>query len=421
MIRVAVVGTGAIARSHAEGFLRFPDRCRITALVDIDLEKARKLRNELGLDEGGQDAATGPDGSRGGVQAVDGGSDQVTVLSDYRELLHATGGDADRSAGPAVDLVSICLPPSLHAEAAIAFLSHGVHVLVEKPMALSLEECDRMVAAAAESGALLSVVAQNRFTQAMWRLKTVLDTGLLGKALYRRIDSVWWRGANYYDLTWRGTWASEGGGPTLNHAVHHIDLFLWMAGVPVEVQAVMGNLAHTNSELEDISLATLRYADGSMAQITSSVIHHGEQQSLEFQGEHAMVSLPWAAAAYTAMGNGFPERNAALEEKLHDAYHNAPELPFEGHTAQVADVLQAIESGGAPLVDGIAGRTTMELITAIYKAATTGMPVKLPLGREDPFYTRERFLQQVPRFHTKTRSVESFAETRITLGRDFSR
>lgn len=288
-------------------------------------------------------------------------------------------------------------------------------------MALSLEECDRMVTAATQSGSLLSVVAQNRFTQAMWRLKTVLDTGLLGKTLYRRIDSVWWRGANYYDLTWRGTWASEGGGPTLNHAVHHIDLFLWMAGVPVEVQAVMGNLAHGNSELEDISLATLRYADGSMAQITSSVIHHGERQSLEFQGEHAMVSLPWAAAAYTALGNGFPERNTALEEKLHDAYHNAPELPFEGHTAQVADLLLAIESGGSPLVDGVAGRSTMELITAIYKAATTGTPVKLPLDRDDPFYRRERFLQQVPRFHTKTRSVESFAETRITLGRDFSK
>ncbi|HAK93624.1 MAG TPA: oxidoreductase, partial [Planctomycetes bacterium] len=192
MHRIAIVGAGAIADSHIQAYARCGAPCTIAALVDLYPEKARAKAAKHGLD--------------------------AAVFKSCDELLAAGGCDA----------ASVCLPPFEHAAASIALLRAGVHVLVEKPMAVSLEECDGMLAAAAESGAVLSVVAQNRFTTPMVKLKRVLEAGLIGRLLHARADSFWWRGGNYYDLWWRGTWEREGGGCTMNHAVHHVDLFLWL-------------------------------------------------------------------------------------------------------------------------------------------------------------------------------------------------
>ncbi|MET1168283.1 Gfo/Idh/MocA family oxidoreductase, partial [Bacillus velezensis] len=173
------------------------------------------------------------------------------AVTDYTELLAQN-----------IDLVSVCTPPYTHASIACDFMQAGAHVLVEKPMASSLEEADLMLRAAQESGKLLSVVAQNRFTTPMMKLKGVLDSKRMGPIVHVQVDSFWWRGHNYYDLWWRGTWEKEGGGCTLNHAVHHIDAMLWMMGPPVELQAMMANTAHDNAEVEDISMAMLRFQEG---------------------------------------------------------------------------------------------------------------------------------------------------------------
>ena len=143
-----------------------------------------------------------------------------------------------------VQLAAVCLPPFVHAPATVDLLDAGVNVLLEKPMAPTLAECDAILAAAGRSGQLLSVVAQNRYKTPMMKLKQVLDSGMIGRILHAQVDSFWWRGSRYYDLWWRGTWAKEGGGCTMNHAVHHIDLFQWMMGMPDEVQAVVTNLNH---------------------------------------------------------------------------------------------------------------------------------------------------------------------------------
>lgn len=172
-------------------------------------------------------------------------------VQDYKELLH---GD--------IDLVSVCTPPYTHAPITIDFLQAGKHVLVEKPMSSSLKECDEMNEAARQSGKILSVVAQNRFKTPMMKLKSVLESGLAGPIVHVQVDSFWWRGHCYYDLWWRGTWEKEGGGCTLNHAVHHIDAFLWMAGRPSELQAFMSNTSHDNAEVEDLSVAMLRFPTG---------------------------------------------------------------------------------------------------------------------------------------------------------------
>jgi len=389
VIDVAVVGAGAIAPSHVEAYLRFPERCRIVAVVDIYPEKARRLVERFGLD--------------------------AVVADDVHDVLGASARSAGL-AGGAPDLVSVCTPPATHAPITVDALDAGSAVLVEKPMATSLEECDAMLAAAERSGKLLSVVAQNRFRTPMMRLKRTLDEGLAGRILHAQVESYWWRGPSYYDLWWRGTWQSEGGGPTLNHAVHHLDALQWTMGLPVEVQAVMANLAHESSEVEDLSIAVMRFADGSLGQATSSVVHHGEEQQMVFQGQRARVSVPWRVYASSPRANGFPDRDLDVEAEIERFASSVPVLVHEGHVGQIDDVLRGLEGGGRPLVDGAQGRRTLELISAIYAAAVTGETVRLPIERDSAFYSSRGLLESAPRYHDKLHSLTEFASNEITTG-----
>ncbi|MDR0709145.1 MAG: Gfo/Idh/MocA family oxidoreductase [Spirochaetaceae bacterium] len=263
MLNVAIIGMGTVSSLHIEAYLGFPRRCRITHLVDSFSEKIEQKKKAYKLSAG--------------------------VYSDYKQILD----------DPAIDLVSICTPPYVHAEMAVAFLKAGKNVIVEKPMAASLEECDAVIKAVKKSGRVFSPVAQNRFTDPFMKLKKTLDTGKAGKVVHAQVDSLWWRGHCYYDLWWRGLWEKEGGGCTLNHAVHHIDLLGWMLGRPDKVSAMLSNTSHDNAEVEDISAAVMLYgggglcAKGALAQVTGSVIHHGEEQQLVFQGEKARISAPW--------------------------------------------------------------------------------------------------------------------------------
>jgi predicted dehydrogenase len=382
MTGVAVLGTGAIARVHVDGYKTFEDRCAIRTLCDTFPEKADALAGEKELKN-------------------------TVSCADYRKAI-------DR---PDVDLVSICLPPSLHAESAIFALQAGKHVLLEKPMASSLEECDAIINAAEKAGKKLSVVSQNRFRTPIMRLKRVIDSGLAGRIVHGAVNSYWWRGQSYYDLWWRGTWEKESGGCTLNHAVHHADLLLWMMGSPERAHAFFANLNHHNSEAEDFSSTVLVYPNGAAAQLTASLVHHGEEQEMIFQGEKARISFPWDVHASASLENGFPERDPETEKSIRELYESLPALEHEGHEAQIENILDSIESGTALLVDGESGRNTIELIFGIYKSAVTGTAVSFPLTQEDPFYRRETMLPLLPRFHRKTKSLENFGTSSITLGR----
>lgn len=381
MIRVAIVGTGVIAGAHLDAYTAFAERCQIVAMSDIYEEKAEQRKKQYQL--------------------------SCDIVSDYHDLLERDD----------IDVVSVCTPPFTHADIAVDFLNAGKHVLVEKPMASSLIECDRMNEAMEKSGKILSIISQNRFYDPVMRLKQLLSKDLIGKVLHAQVDSFWWRGYSYYDLWWRGTWEKEGGGPTLNHAVHHIDMFHWLMGMPNQVQAVMSNTAHHNAEVEDLSIALFKYDDGALAQITSSVVHHGEEQQIILQGERARISTPWKAYASTSKQNGFPERNTELEQKLQSFYESVEDLKYTGHKGQIDNVLNAVETGGKVLIDGYAGRNTLELITAIYQAATEGKAVTLPLQADSPFYTKEGIMANAPRFYEKKNSVENFDRNEITLGR----
>lgn len=382
MLKVAIVGAGAIANTHIEAFLKLKEKCQIVAIADISREKAQEKVERFGL--------------------------HASVFDDHQELL----ADVDP------DLVVILTPPFTHKDVTIECINAGVNVLLEKPMAPSLQDCDEMIAAAKKNSKLLSVVAQNRYKTPMMKLKKVLDSGMAGKILHAQVDSFWWRGKNYYDLWWRGTWEKEGGGCTLSHAVHQIDLFQWMMGMPAEVQAVITNLNHENSEVEDFSTAVLVYADGRIGQITSSLVHHGENQRLILQGEKASISAPWRVQASNAMDNGFPEENSSLEEQIDTFYKELSEVVYDGHLGQIANVLAALEGTEELLIDGVEGRKTIELVTGIYQSGFTGKRVKLPMTPKDAFYSRDGILKNTFHFHEKTRSIKSASEN-ITFGSEY--
>jgi len=381
MLTIGIVGTGGIARAHIDGYQRFGEECEIVALCDPAPGRAEALRAELGLE---------------GARVYD---DAAAMLAAER-----------------LDLVSVATPPSTHASLTIAALEAGVDVLVEKPMAPSLEECDAMIAAATANGRLLSVVAQNRFRDDIATLKEVLDSGLAGPVTHAQVSSAWWRGTEYYDLWWRGTWESEGGGCTLNHAIHHLDMTLWMLGSPKAVTSVLTNAAHENAEVEDLSVSVLQY-DRALAEVTASVVSHGEEQAIVVQGRDARVSQPWKVVAQTANPNGFPdpegdpERVAAIEAVA--AAHRP--LAHTGHAGQIGDMLDAVRERRRPAVGGEDGRRAIELVTAIYESGIERRTVDLPLSPDDPFYRTGTLVERAPHFFSKTASVGELPGA-ITVG-----
>lgn len=384
MINVAIVGTGNIAHAHVEGLLTFKDRCKIVALCDIYPHKAEQMKEQFGL--------------------------QCAIFDSHEAML---------ASGLSIDNVHVCAPPYVHSEIAINSMNAGCNVVVEKPMATCLRECDEMLEAEKRNQVTMACIAQNRFQNSIYKLKQVVDSGLAGKICCAQVDSFWWRGHCYYDLWWRGLWEKEGGGPTLNHAVHHIDMLNWLEGkMPDEVMAIISNVMHDNSEVEDISIACLGYEDGSIAQVTSSVVHHGEEQGIVLQCADAKLSAPWDVKAEITQNNGFPvpDGNEELKKKILSFYQNIPDLKYEGHTGEIDDILSAIEKGTRPMITGIDGRKTVELITAIYKAGFLKQMVKLPISSKDEFYEFDGILKKAVHFNHKSGAVENFEDQPITLG-----
>ena len=378
MIRVAIVGTGNISHAHVAAYLQFPERCRIVALVDIVPEKAQRMKEQYHLD--------------------------ADVYDDHQAILPRQD----------IDLVDVCTPPYVHASISINCLRSGKNVVCDKPMAASLEECDEMLRARDESGKKLSIIAQNRFRQPIADLKALLDSGIAGPVRHAQVDSFWWRGHCYYDLWWRGTWEKEGGGCTLNHAVHHIDMLCWMMGLPEKVTSVLANVAHDNAEVEDLSATILQYP-GALGQLTASVVHHAEEQQLIFQCEKAKIAAPFSCYASISKPNGFPERNEALEKEIADYAASLPRVKWEGHTGQLESILTSLETGAPIAITGEDGRRTIELITSIFKSGATGQTVSLPLKKDDPFYTVQGIMESVPHFYEKTTSASDL-DGDITLG-----
>ena len=375
-MKIMIIGCGGIAPAHIEGYLNAGEGAQITHLANRNVDRAHALIKRYDL--------------KG-----------ATAISDYRQGLHA------------VDAVSICTPPGTHRDIAIAALEAGCHVLLEKPMALSLQECDEIMAAADRHGKVLSVVVQSRYISGIRNAIHMVQSGDYGRNLYSRIHSVWYRGESYYYLDWRGRWTVEGGGCTQNHSIHHIDLLLWARGMPASLRAFMTNLNHSNSEEEDFSSSLLRYADDSVAELTSSLVSHGERQILTFEMEDAGISIPFEAHASKSRENGFPQPDEEMMEKARKDFESRPSLEWENHVGQVRNFLRAVK-GVEPLVATAQdGRNCIELITGIYQSAITGLEAVFPLPGEGEYYTGA-WRENAPHFNEKTTEVAAFEDTTIT-------
>ena len=349
-IRVGLIGAGNIARAHARAYGSFPEEAEIVAVADIHEETARSAAEEFGA------------GSH---------------YTDYHEML----------ARDDIDLVSVCTPPFEHARNSIDALNAGKHVLCEKPMAGSLRECDAMIEAARESGKTLSQIFQWRYRRDVLLAKALIDEGCLGRVFFGKMDLLWWRARGYYDLWWRGTWEQECGGATINHAVHAVDTYLWLMGqMPESVTADMGTFTH-DIEVEDLSIAMLRFPDGALGQLTSTVCLPQNTERIEVCGDEAAVTLPWGVHAAAERGRGMASRDEAKQTELRQwAEAQVPKPEHEGHAAQVRDVLASVREERDSAITGADGRGSIELIIALYKAALTGERVRLPISEEDPYY-----------------------------------
>lgn len=346
MIRAAIVGAGGIAGlCHMPALREQAHRVRCVAAVDVDADRLRDFRDE---------------------------HDIPAAYTDVAEML-----EAERP-----DLVHVCTPPHLHAEQVSRSLKSGAWVWCEKPPCLSLAEYDQMTEAEGDGGPYAAVVYQHRFGSGARRLRSLMGDGALGRPLMALCLTTWYRDPAYFAVPWRGRWATEGGGPTMGHGIHQMDLLLATLGEWSEVRAMIGRLDR-DVEYEDVSMATVRFADGTMASLVNSVLSPREESYLRFDFTDATVELRHLYGYGNADWTYTPAPHATDTAVWNEPYADVR----SSHTAQLADLLDAYEEGRRPETSGAGGRATLELIAALYRSAYTGHPVaRGEIGPSDPFY-----------------------------------
>jgi predicted dehydrogenase len=381
-IRVAIVGTGGIARVHAvalrpdpaDGALD-PASAVLVAAADVDSGRLASFAREHAV---------------------------PATFCSLDELLRDTRPE----------LVHICTPPHAHYRQALACLRAGVSVLVEKPPVLSLREFDELTAAelnaagpatgseaaqapgAAGSGPWFASVYQHRFGTAQRWLKALAASGELGGPLLAVCHTTWFRDQAYFDVPWRGRWDTEGGGPTMGHGIHQMDMLLDVLGDWAEVRAIARRQAR-RTRTEDVSLAHVTFASGAVASVVNSVLSPREESYLRFDFEHATVEVThlygytdddWRITA--APGRQPPAWPAASGLAAAGPAAAGVATP-SGHRGQFAEVLACLAAGRRPPVAPGESRRTLSLVAAVYAAAFTGQPVTpADLDPGSPFYDR---------------------------------
>lgn len=289
--------------------------------------------------------------------------------ADYRELLARSD----------IDAVTLCTPHDLHLPMTLAAAESGKHVLCEKPMALTVAECDEMIQACQRAGTTLGVVFQGRFEPLAVQLKAAFDAHQLGELVWVSANTVWYRSDEYYKSgPWRGTWAHEGGGVVINQAIHAIDLLQWLAGRPRRVTAKARTLHHS-IEVEDAALALLEYPGGRLGLIqATTAAFPGSPERLEFYGTRGSViyhkgqgRLEWHTVE--------PREDRVVEAAASSGAAAPMDITASAHTAQFQDFVEAVRDTRPPRVDGREGRKSIELVEAIYRSARLDAPVELPL------------------------------------------
>jgi len=283
-----------------------------------------------------------------------------------------------------VELVIISTPSGAHMDPAVAAAQAGKHVVVEKPLEITLERCDRIIEACDKNKVKLCTIFPSRFADAMVALKTAVSAGRFGRLTLGETHCKWWRSQAYYDQGgWRGTWALDGGGAMMNQAVHNVDLLQHLMGMPTHIAGFTATLAHERIEVEDTAVACMRFQSGAMGVIQATTsVHPGYPKMIAIHGNKgsAVIEqedvLRWDFDPETEDDKAVRQRFAQKVGASGGA-SDPSAISYEYHRRQLADFIKAIETGGTPLVDGREGRKAVQIILAIYESAKTGKVVEL--------------------------------------------
>ena len=362
-LRIAIVGCGTIAPTHADAIIADAgERVRLVACSDIDPAPADAFRRRY----------------------------NIPALS-WPNLLDA----------PDIDAVSICTPTGTHAELGVQALNAGKHVIIEKPLDVTPEACDRLIDAQRATGKTLACICQHRFDASTIFVHDAVTRGDLGPIALVEARVTWHRTQQYYDSAhWRGTWALDGGGCLMNQGVHTVDLMLWLCGPVESVYAQTRTAAHERIEVEDCVAATVTFANGAIGSIIASTAAypgfpvrlaiHGAQGSAVLEGdaletfsiigEKAIHGNRAAAHAVSIATGGTRE---AVANTTADSAVDEPASPTtpakwgDSHRAQILDFARCCRIGQRPLVGGVEGRAAVEVIRAVYQSAKSGKEIYL--------------------------------------------
>jgi UDP-N-acetyl-2-amino-2-deoxyglucuronate dehydrogenase len=352
-----IIGCGMISRFHAKAIADVAG-AKLVACFDTFADSANKLAAEFGC----------------------------TAYTDFDKFL------ADKN----IHIVTIGTPSGAHQDPAVAAAKAGKHVIVEKPLEITLEKCDAIIKACEENKVLVSTIFPSRFHEPAIEIKKAIESNRFGRLTLGDAYVKWFRTQQYYDSgKWRGTWELDGGGALMNQAVHSVDLLTWFMGPVVEVTAHWGTLAHERIAVEDTLVATLKFANGSLGVIEASTsVYPGYLKRIEISGSQGTAIMEeedikaWDFAEKLPSDDAINARMASSKSTGGGA-SDPSAIGHHGHAKQFADMVRAINTGTKPAVDGYEGRRSIEIILAIYKAAETGTTVKLPLASDPTLEIRK--------------------------------
>lgn len=357
-IGFGVIGCGMIANFHAKAIADIRG-AKLTACFDMFPKSADRLASETGC----------------------------TPYHKLDEML----------ADPQVDIVTICTPSGAHMEPAVQAANAGKHVIVEKPLEITLKRCDKIIEACKKNKVVLSTIFPSRFHESSQLIKGAIDSGRFGCLTIGDAYVKWYRTQEYYDSgAWRGTWKLDGGGALMNQAIHSVDLLAWLMGDVTEINAQTATLAHKRIEVEDVAMATLRFKNGALGVIeATTAAYPGSLKRIEIHGSDGSAVLEeediktWEFAKQTRKDAALLKRMAGKTETGGGAA-DPTAIGHHGHTELFKDVIKAIKNKTKPAIDGKEGRRSVEIILAIYKAAESGRAVKLPLKSDPILKSRQK-------------------------------
>lgn len=347
-MKYALIGCGRIATNHVKAVLN--NNLEFAAVCDVIPEQMEVLLAKHGLE---QDSS-------------------IKRYTDYKKMIEEND----------LDLIGIATESGIHAEIALYCIDHGINVIIEKPIAMSIQDADEIIRRAEGKNVKVSACHQNRFNIAVQEMRNALEAGRFGKISHGSVHVRWNRNKDYYtQAPWRGKWASDGGA-LMNQCIHGIDLLRWMLGDEIEeVYGATRQQFHDYLEAEDVGMAVIKFKNGAIATVegTTNVYPQNLEETLYVFGENGTVKLGGKSTNNIDVWNFADEteedkKNKGLEEATSNVYGN-------GHTSLYADVIDAIKNDRAPYVDAVAGRNALELVLAIYKSQKEGRPVKLPLDK----------------------------------------